>query len=217
VVTYKVSRPTKVNRQVENKWERHHMAATGPPNFIRGRNAAATRAAILVAARRRFAHEGYDGASLREIASDAGVDAALVSRYFGSKEELFAEVICSEGPPSALLTGDPTEFGKRVARMLVMEPPDAGKLEKMLIMLRSASSPIAAEAVRCNGQATFYGPFEAWLGGPDCSMRVRAAASLIMGFAVSRAIDDTYGLDEESREKLCGRLADMLQLAISEA
>jgi len=191
------------------------MVATGPPNFIRGRNAAATRGAILDAARKRFAHEGYDGASLREIAADAGVDAALVSRYFGSKEDLFGEVICSAGPPNALLTGDPAEFGKRVARMLVMEPQDAGKLEKMLIMLRSASSPVAAESVRRNGQATFYGPFEAWLGGPDCSMRVRAAASLIMGFAVSRAIDDTYGLDEEGREKLCGRLADMLQLAIS--
>ena len=49
----------------------------------RARNAAATRAAILQAARRRFAREGYDQTGLREVAADAGVDAALISRYFG--------------------------------------------------------------------------------------------------------------------------------------
>ena len=192
------------------------MTATGPPGFIRGRNAAATRAAILAAARRRFANEGYDGASLREIAGDAGIDAALVSRYFGSKEDLFGEVICAGGPPEELLRGDPSEFGSRVARELIMNPSDGGKLAKLLIMLRSASSPTAAEVLRRNSDQIFYGPFEAWLGGDDRAVRVRAAASLIMGFAVARAIDDTYGLDEDQRERLCERLADMLQRAIDE-
>ena len=50
---------------------------------LRARNAAVTRAALLVAARSRFAELGYDATSLRDIAADAGVDAALVSRYFG--------------------------------------------------------------------------------------------------------------------------------------
>ncbi len=192
------------------------MPATGPSNFVRGRNAAATRAAILAAARRRFADEGYDGASLREIAADAGIDAALISRYFGSKEDLFGEVICSAGPPDELLRGEPSEFGRRVARELIMNPSDSAKLDKLLIMLRSASSPTAAESLRRNSQQVFYGPFEAWLGGEDRAVRVRAAASLIMGFAVARAIDDTYGLDEAGRERLCERLADMLQRAIAE-
>ena len=59
----------------------------------RGRDAAATREAILEAATRRFATQGYERAGAREIAADAGVTAALVNRYFGSKEKLFAEVI----------------------------------------------------------------------------------------------------------------------------
>jgi AcrR family transcriptional regulator len=190
------------------------MAATGPPTFIRCRNAAATRAGILAAARLRFAQEGYDGASLRDIASDAGVDAALVSRYFGSKEDLFLEVLHGGGTPDELWQGDPADFGRRVARMLVVEPADNAKLDKLLIILRSASSPKAADAIRRHGLETFYGPFEAWLGGPDAAVRARAAASVIMGFAVSRAIDDTYGLDEGELDKLCARLADMLQRAI---
>ena len=56
----------------------------------RPRNAAQTRADILEAARRRFATDGYERTTLRTIAADVGVDAALVSRYFGSKQDLFA-------------------------------------------------------------------------------------------------------------------------------
>jgi len=48
-----------------------------------------TRLAILAAARARFAQSGYDGASTRAIATAAGVDAALIHHYFGSKQRLF--------------------------------------------------------------------------------------------------------------------------------
>jgi AcrR family transcriptional regulator len=58
----------------------------------RPRNAAQTRADILAAARRRFAEEGFERTTLRAIAADVGVDAALVIRYFGSKQDLFATV-----------------------------------------------------------------------------------------------------------------------------
>ena len=58
----------------------------------RSRNADRTRADLLAAARRRFGAEGYERTTIRAIAADAGVDAALVSRYFGGKQELFAAV-----------------------------------------------------------------------------------------------------------------------------
>jgi AcrR family transcriptional regulator len=56
----------------------------------RSRNADATRAGILSAARERFAAEGYDRTTLRAVAADVGVDPAMVIRYFGSKQDLFA-------------------------------------------------------------------------------------------------------------------------------
>jgi len=56
----------------------------------RRRQGEATRAAILAAARERFAAEGYERATIRGIAADAEVDPALVMRHFGSKERLFA-------------------------------------------------------------------------------------------------------------------------------
>jgi AcrR family transcriptional regulator len=56
----------------------------------RPRRSDATRAAILAAARERFASDGYERATIRAIAAQAGIDPAMVMRYFGNKEGLFA-------------------------------------------------------------------------------------------------------------------------------
>ncbi|MEJ8658996.1 TetR family transcriptional regulator [Streptomyces sp. MS1.AVA.4] len=53
------------------------------------RRSDATRAAILEAARERFAADGYERATIRAIAKDAGIDPSMVMRYYGNKEGLF--------------------------------------------------------------------------------------------------------------------------------
>ncbi|MFD0144370.1 MULTISPECIES: TetR/AcrR family transcriptional regulator [unclassified Streptomyces] len=58
--------------------------------MMTARRSDATRAAILEAARERFASDGYDRATIRAIARDAGIDPSMVMRYYGSKEGLFA-------------------------------------------------------------------------------------------------------------------------------
>jgi len=60
------------------------------PAATRPRRSDATRAAILAAARERFAADGYERATIRAIAETAGIDPAMVMRYYGSKEKLFA-------------------------------------------------------------------------------------------------------------------------------
>ena len=79
-------------------------------------DAAATRAAIFEAATRRFAYQGYEHAGVREIAADAGVDAAMVNRYFGSKEGLFAEVVEHAFDYRYLTDGDRATLAERLAR-----------------------------------------------------------------------------------------------------
>ncbi|WP_125777708.1 TetR family transcriptional regulator [Antribacter gilvus] len=73
------------------------MDATAPPPSAApaapARRSDATRAAILAAARERFAADGYDRATVRAIAQDARIDPAMVMRYFGSKEGLFAAAV----------------------------------------------------------------------------------------------------------------------------
>ena len=55
----------------------------------RAQRGEATRARILEAARQRFAADGYDRATIRAVAADAGIDPSLVMRYFGNKQGLF--------------------------------------------------------------------------------------------------------------------------------
>src|SRR5256886_17585982 len=79
-----------------------------------------TREAIVEAARKAFAERGYDRASIRAIATSAGVDPALVHHYFGTKDELFLATVQAPMDPAVLLPqgldGDVKELPERLLR-----------------------------------------------------------------------------------------------------
>lgn len=183
-------------------------------NLVRKRDASATRAALLAAATARFANEAYDSVSLRSIASDAGVDVSLVSRYFGGKEELFAAVLNACAPPDEMFEGDSKNFGERIARMLIDEPIDDDKFNIFLVMLRSSSHATACEAIRASGEERFYGPFARWLGGDNAACRVRTAAALMKGVMIDRRISEDFGMSPKERARFRKRLARVLQVAV---
>src|SRR5881392_4245348 len=82
-----------------------------------------TRAAILAAAVRQFATLGYRGASLRAIASDAGVDQKLIAHYFETKHGLFTAAMRLPVNPAEVLpkvlAGEPDAMGERLATVVV--------------------------------------------------------------------------------------------------
>lgn len=178
----------------------------------RPRNAAATRQAILDAASGRFTAESYDQVGMRDVARDVGVDPALISRYFGSKEDLFRAVIDECGDGSDMMDGDRSTFGERVADDLVYGARKDNKLAWLLILLRSASSPKASEIIGQASREGFFNPFTQWLGGDDAPVRARIAAGLMMGMTVGR--DVFSGVDDmtpEECEAMKVRLARIVQ------
>src|SRR5690606_9685850 len=180
----------------------------------RPRNAEATRAAMLEAARERFAREGYDDVGRREIARDGGVDAARVAPCFGSQDGPFTAALHSAETGADLMAGDRATFGRRVAHEAIFEAKSESKLKGLLILLRSVGSTKAMELVQRTGNERFMTPFTEWVGGPDAAVRARLASGFIMGVAVSREITGGFGLTTAQCRTMEDRMATILQQMI---
>lgn len=185
----------------------------------RRRNAAATRDAILISARRAFARSGYDGAGVREIAAGAGVTAMLVNRYFGSKERLFAEVIASTMATPTILTPENLalpNLGQTIARTLVeITKADDTPLEGFLIMLHSASSKRASEIGRGQIEAGHQKTMASALAGNLAPQRAALILSLVAGFQVMRQMMGLSALADADPEDLVVLLTPLFNALIA--
>jgi AcrR family transcriptional regulator len=192
-----------------------------PPNPAspRARNAAATRQAILVSARRHFARESYEHVGLREIAGDAGVDPALVGRYFGGKEQLFKQAV--RGDDQHMMQGIGREALPEHFASLLMDDHGLGcevtaaKIERLLILLRSAGSSRAAEIIREAIDEDIVGPVAAVLGGDDAALRASLCLAVLMGSGILRTAMGFDPLRTADREALRSRLVALFAAALA--
>jgi AcrR family transcriptional regulator len=168
---------------------------------------------ILDAARRQFAEQGYEGATMRAIARDAGVDPALVSYYFGSKSSLFVESLRLPVNPAdaiAAVLAEGTEgLGERlVTRFLqVWDNPASG--EPIISVLRSAAS--RPELLRQFVERQIVPRFAAGLEGSDTELRATAIASQMLGLALVRYVLRVEPLASAEPAQVVARIAPNLQ------
>jgi AcrR family transcriptional regulator len=197
---------------------RKPQAATGSKATTskRPRNAAATREAILQSALIAFSRAGYDGVGLREIAGEAGVTAILVNRYFGSKEEMFAEAVKITFADSSLFIGDATTLADRVAQAMVAKAGERDKPDPFRLMLHSASNVRAAAILRDTIAGQFEQPLSATLSGKDKSERAALFLALIAGFDLMRNVIASAPLAEADQASLAKRLAQMFKTLIED-
>jgi AcrR family transcriptional regulator len=183
----------------------------------RPRNATATREAILAAATRRFTTQGYERAGVRDIAADAGVTAALVNRYFGSKEGLFAEVVRGALDMRQLLQGQGGDLANHLARLMVYgqdNVPD-GVLTPLLLLLHSAAEPAALKLFRRDLNRSELPFLAEQIGGDNSAVRAVMVMSQLTGFAIMyhvlRPKAFATARDEELVALLSGALAACIQ------
>ena len=176
-----------------------------------------TRSSIIEAARSSFAAKGYDRASLRGIARDAGVDPALVHHYFkGGKAELFAETLAVPINPAALvariISGDPDRLGWRVIEtfLAVWDAPE--RRETLTALIRSSmTTDESARMLREYLGREVFGRIAAATGVADPELRGALAASQVVGMAVMRYIVKVPALAEASNEQIVALLGPVLQ------
>ncbi|GAA2517023.1 TetR family transcriptional regulator [Pilimelia columellifera] len=152
-----------------------------------------TRGAILTAARTAFAGRGYDRASIRGIAAEAGVDPALVHHYFGTKDQLFLATLDLPINPAELIpaavAGGIDGAGRRlVALALSVWDSPAGAAGAAL--LRSAmSSEWSARLLREFLVTQVLRRVFAQLGitdDPQSELRAALVASQLAGLVMTR-------------------------------
>ncbi|HET8872131.1 MAG TPA: TetR family transcriptional regulator [Gaiellaceae bacterium] len=152
-----------------------------------------TREAILAAASRHFAEHGYDRASLRGIAAEAGVDQKLIAHFFGSKQQLFVAAVGMPFNPGemlpAILAGDPDTVGERLAALLVdvLEQPE---LHRRLtgVVRAAASEPEVARMLREFLARELFGPAAELLGTEDGPFRANLVGTQIVGLVMARYV-----------------------------
>ncbi len=181
---------------------------------LRRRDAVATRRALLAAARRQIAEHGFSGTTTRDVAAAAGVNQALVYRYFGSKEKLLAEA-AGDDPAD-------TVPGRAIAHAPLADLPH--------ILLNHALDASAAHGGRASGLATLVtgandatlrvlireriergisGLLAQRLDGPDAALRAELLAALITGIVLLREKIGTQALTEADRQDI-GEWIDLM-------
>ena len=152
-----------------------------------------TREAILDAARRAFAEQGYQRATIRGVAELAGVDAALVHHYFGTKQGLFAAAMQFPVNPlerlSAVLANDPELVGQRLVETFLSIWDHAADQSPLLALVRSAvGDERAAAMLREFITEEVLGQIARRLGSPDARLRATLVGSQVVGLLMLRYI-----------------------------
>jgi AcrR family transcriptional regulator len=182
----------------------------------RRRDAAATREAILGAAIRRFSAQGYERAGVREIAADAGVTGALVNRYFGSKEGLFAEAIKRALDMRQLLSGRRASLADHLARVMVYAHEDTwGRGHTpLLLLLHSAADPGALGLFRRDLDRNVLPLLAEQIGGDDAAARAVMVMAQLTGFAVMHQVLRPKAFAHARDEELAALLSRTLAACI---
>jgi AcrR family transcriptional regulator len=173
----------------------------------------ATTAAIFVAARRLFSERGYAGTPVRDIAAEAGVDAALVIRYFGSKELLFIETMKVEIDPVAMLDGPIETLGESFIDFVLRSGEQTRSI--FLALLRASDTDGINLQLRSVHEAQFVEPLRARLSGDDADVRAHLAAALVGGMLYSLwVVGDEY-LAAADHQELVTHYGALLQQLIT--
>src|SRR5262245_39065888 len=148
-----------------------------------------TRAAILKAAQELFAELGYERTTVRDIAARASIDPAMVMRYFGSKDELFARATAFDLKLPDLTKVKSSQLGKTLIAHFLEVWEGSRSTGGLTILLRASTSNEDAAAKM---RAIFGGQVMPMLAKvaapPELPIRAGLVSSHLLGFALCRYV-----------------------------
>jgi AcrR family transcriptional regulator len=186
----------------------------------RWRTGAESRRRILETARSLFRQHGYAGTTVRAVATEAGVDPAMVFYFFGTKQGLFGATVemSAEVPPAieSIFTGGLDGIGERIVRTLV-ENLDRSDRTPLVILARSAPTHDESEALLREFIAReITDRLAALLDAPDAALRVGLVTVQILGLAVARYLVRIEAIADAPVDELVARLGPVVQRCLTD-
>lgn len=171
------------------------------------------RAAILAAARHRFAADGFERTTIRAIAADARIDPSMVMRYFGSKDGLFAAAADLDLHLPDLVTVPREKLGETLVRHWVERWEGSFSDELLIVLLRSAiTNEGAAERLRMIFDAQVAPALAAVVDDPaEAPTRAGLVSTQMLGLALCRHILRLRPVVALDVETLIASVADTVQ------
>jgi AcrR family transcriptional regulator len=181
---------------------------------IRSRDAAASRDALLQAAQTLFGQKGFESTTIREIGEHAGVDAALIARYFGNKADLYVAAVVAED------TGErqPSDFAdlEQMAAALISRADERGPGPILQALIRADTTAEIREAARGRIARRLVDPLAAQLAAgrvEGSQLRAELAISALLGITLGRSLGWFDEIRSIPADQLVALIADALSAA----
>lgn len=184
---------------------------------VRSRDAAASREALLRAAQELFGQKGFEATTIRDIGERAGVDAALIARYFGSKADLYIAAVAAE---------DPGEEGPRdysgldqMADAVVSRADDHGPGPIMQAIIRSDTSDEIRIAALHRITRRLVDPLVGDMVAHDVdrpALRAQIAVSALLGISLARSLGWFGEIRSVPKDELASLITEALHELIWE-
>lgn len=177
----------------------------------RSRDAAASKQALLEAAQSLFGQRGFESTTVRDIGERAGVDGALIARYFGSKADLYIATVVAE----AQRYQPPSDFERfhEIARAVITLTDEQGLGPVTQALIRSDTSDDIRAAAQTHMARRLVAPMAADMtrrGADRPELRAAIIVSAVVGVNLGRALGWFDALKTVPREELVELIAAML-------
>ncbi|MDN0199032.1 TetR family transcriptional regulator [Streptomyces sp. S.PNR 29] len=185
--------------------------STPPPTSAPPRrDAEATKAAILKAARHLLARHAHADITLKAVAERAGVSPPLILKYFGNKDALFARVMSFESDADALLDAPLEELGRHMVRHVLVSQSEHGA-DPLLRIVFAPLHGAQGDILRANFRTQVTDRLTERLTGPDTGLRAELAVATLLGLGVMYGIARGTHLRATTVDALVDRYAPAVQ------
>ncbi|WP_329536263.1 TetR family transcriptional regulator [Streptomyces sp. NBC_01450] len=178
------------------------------------RDAEATKAAILRAARHLMARHAHADITLKAIADRAGVSAPLILKYFGNKDALFGRVMSFETDAAALLDAPLDDLGPHMVRQVLVGQTERGA-DPILRIIFAPRQGDQGDVMRANFRTQVSDRLTLRLAGPDAELRAELALATLLGLGAMYGIARGTRLRATAIEDIVGRYGPTVQALLT--